>query len=143
VVKNKTPGVEQMTRRDFDAVPFRTDTSPLTGNSIVILPLRTKHDSGFRCMDFVLIKGNKAICRLSGCSDLLHIDGIGGMGHDWLEKYGDCPRAVPPTGWSIDCLPVSGLLRMWPSRDRWNGVLVDADACYSSFEIYANPKEKT
>lgn len=90
------------------------------------------HDSGFRYMDFVAVRENKAICRLAGGSDVIHIDGIGGYGRDWIERYGTVPRMVPVSGWSIDCLPKSGLLRIWPGSHQ-----MTCGPALSSFEIYA------
>lgn len=92
------------------------------------------HDSGYRCMDFVAVKDDKPICRLSGCSDVIHIEGIGGFGYDWLNKYGSCPKLVPHSGWSIDCLATSGLLRMFVG----DGIRVGR--ALSSFEIYSVKK---
>lgn len=124
--------IENMTRKDFEALPHRGWNEGIEFTSLVILPMRKLHDSGFRCLDFVAVKTNVPVCRLSGCSDVIHIDGIGGYGHNWLEKYSGCPKAIPPTGWSIDCLPKSGLLRMWPMSNK-----MTCGSALSSFEIYA------
>lgn len=93
------------------------------------------HDSGYRCMDFVAVKDGEPLCRLSGCSDVVHIDGIGGYGYRWSRKPG-VPRKIDIHGWSIDCLPASGLLRIWPDSNR-----IICGSGLSSFEIYAIPKE--
>lgn len=95
------------------------------------------HDSGFRMMDFVAIKDGEAVCLLSGCSDVIHIDGIGGFGKDWFLQYGDVPKTVRPSSWMVDCLPVSGLLRMWAS-----GRKMTCGPSISSFEIYALGRRK-
>jgi hypothetical protein len=131
--------IDEMTRKEFEALPWRESfSSKVEAAGIVILPTRKIHDSGYRCMDFVAVgRDNKAICRLSGCSDVIHIDGIGGWGADWLNRYGSVPSLIPPSGWSIDCLRVSGLLRMWPSSSR-----VDCGDALSSFELYALPAEE-
>jgi hypothetical protein len=127
--------ISDMTRKQFDELPWREGWGKeIMCDSIVILPTRHKHESGFRCMDFVAVKENEPICRLSGCSDVIHIDGIGGYGYQWYERTGAVPKAIQPAGWSIDCLPKSGLLRLW-SR---NGVICGAPL--SSFEIFADPR---
>jgi hypothetical protein len=134
----------QMSIEEFRALPYRGEDTldPQDVATIVIVPgpADELHDSGYRAMDFVACnpKG-EAICRLSGCSDVLHIDGIGGFGKDWLKRYNGVPRLVPPVGWSVDCLAVSGLLRLFPSRDVCEGIEVD-DMAFSSFEIFALPK---
>lgn len=97
------------------------------------------HDSGYRCMDFVAVsEKGEPICRLSGCSDVVHIDGIGGFGDRWLEKYGTVPKRIPPSGWSIDCLAKSGLLRLFPSTRK-----IKCGMALSSFEIYAVHEDLT
>ena len=95
------------------------------------------HDSGYRCMDFIAIKDNVAFCRLSGCSDVIHLDGIGGYGKDWYKKYEKVPSRVPVHSWNIDCLPTSGLLRIW-CRGK-----LEAGAALSSFDIFAVNTEIT
>ncbi len=132
--------IDDMTRKDFEAVPWRKDwCSPIKCHSMVILPSRKIHDSGYRCMDFVAIdKNGIPICRLSGCSDVIHIEGIGGYGYKWMERYGTCPQQIPCAAWSIDCLPKSGLLRIWPNSEN-NGMICGESL--SSFSIYSKPKE--
>ena len=88
-------------------------------------------------MDFVAVKNEKPICLLSGCSDLFCIDGIGGFGDRRMKKYKEVPRLVPPAAWSIDCLPKSGLLRIWPQ----SGKIRCGDAL-SSFEIFYITEEE-
>ena len=65
------------------------------------------HDSGYRLLDFVACKNDKPICLLSGCSDVLHLNGISKYGYKWLEIYKTCPEMIEPVAWTIDCLPTS------------------------------------
>lgn len=90
------------------------------------------HDSGYRCIDYIAVKDHEPVCRISGCSDVLHLEGIGGFGLDWLNKGGGVPRAMPPVGWNFDCLPRSGLLRLW-----CDSKLLIYGCALSSFEIYS------
>lgn len=97
-------------------------------SSLVIIPQDYAHDSGWMCMDFVAVsKEGEPICRLSGCSDVLNIDGIGGFGN-W--RVGKMPSRIEPKGWSIDCLPC-GYLRLFSHRT------LTAGPALSNFEIYA------
>lgn len=97
-------------------------------NALVIIPQDYAHDSGWMCMDFVAVnKEGEPICRLSGCSDVLNLDGIGGYGN-W--RLGELPSRIEPKGWSIDCLPC-GYLRLF-SRST-----MTAGATLSNFEIHA------
>lgn len=122
----------EMKRKDFDSLPERGwDEDIGLFDCLVILPMRYKHDSGFRCMDFVAVQGNEAICRLSGCSDVIHIEGMGGYG-DW-KPDGGLPRSVLPKGWSIDCLPKSGLLRLFCQT---GGGRIKCGPALSSFGVY-------
>lgn len=119
--------VSEWTRKEFDALPLRpygNDIGPI--DSVIILPTKRTHDSGYRCMDFVAVKDNTPICRLSGCSDVLHIDGIGGY---CCRNGGNTPKM--PKAWSIDCLPKSGLLRLWCSDYK-----LTAGLALSSFELF-------
>ena len=123
-----------MTRKEFDALPYRKGWSEsVECASIVILPGRANdlHDSGYRSMDFVAVDNmDHPICRLSGCSDVIHFDGIGGYG-EWTAAQG-IPRVGPISGWSIDCLAKSGLLRIFPHTRKMR-----CGASLSSFEIYS------
>lgn len=101
-------------------------------DSLVIIPENEIHESGYRCMDFAAVKDGEAFCLLSGRSDVVHIDGIGGYGN-WRDNI---PKLVVPTGWSIDCLAKSGLLRLFSRSEMTCG------AALSSFEIFC-VKEST
>ena len=119
-----------MTKEDFEKVPERDGWAKDIGEfySLVIIPMDYAHDSGWMCMDFVAVdKEGEPICKLSGCSDVLNLDGIGGYGE---LKYGELPKFIAPKGWSIDCLPC-GYLRLF-SRDA-----LIASRALSNFEIYA------
>lgn len=130
--------INTMTRKQFNEVPWRKSwQKEVICDTLVILPgySREMHDSGYRLMDFIAVKDDKPICRLSGCSDVLHIDGIGGYGK-WKPE-GGIPKMVVPSGWSIDCLPKSGLLRLFC----YGNIL--CTSALSSFEIYKIEKKET
>lgn len=130
--------IHTMTHKDFEALPCREwDEDIGLIDSLILLPLRRIHDSGYRCLDFIAVKNDEATCRLSGCSDVIHIEGICGFGYGWMKKYKGCPALVPPKAWSIDCLKKSGLLRMFINNSK-----IRVGAALSSFEIYSdNDKE--
>ena len=120
----------EMTKEDFDKVPERGGWSRDIGefSALVIIPQDYAHDSGWMCMDFVAVdKEGEPICKLSGCSDVLDLDGIGRYGK-WLG--GELPNCIKPKGWRIDCLPC-GYLRLF-SRST-----LTAGPALSDFEIYA------
>ena len=73
--------VFDMTKEDFEKVPERCGFSEdiREFDSLMIIPQDYAHDSGGMCMDFVAVsKEGEPICRLSGCADVLNLDGIGG-----------------------------------------------------------------
>lgn len=130
----KTKSLSRMTRKEIENVPSREWSEDIGEfDALVILPTRDIHDSGYRCMDFVACVGDTPIRRLSGCSDVIHINGIGGYG----KWKGLLPQLVEPIDWSIDCLKVSGLLRMFSQHKLTCGTAL------SSFEIYATKKITT
>lgn len=132
--------VTEMTRKDFEALPRRKwDEDIGQFDALVIIPGRAKelHDSGYRLMDFVAVRGGEPVCLMSGCSDVLHLDGIGGYGYNWLDKFGYVPGQVPVVGWTIDCLPKSGLLCLFAGSRP-----LIAGQALSSFEIYAVERKK-
>lgn len=129
-----TMDIMKMSKKDFLNVPERESWSgEVSGfDSIVILPTCKMHDSGYRCMDFVAVDDkNEPICRLSGFSDVIHINGIGG--------YGECgakiPVIFPPIGWKIDCLPC-GLLRLFGKHNS-----LKAGPALSDFELFCISEE--
>lgn len=121
--------INQMTITEFKKIPYREWNEDIGEfDSLIILPTKRKHNSGYRCMDFIAVKNNKPLKRLSGCSDVIHFDGISGRGkykNEFLSNVKDSK------GWSIDSLPKSGLLRIF-SRDK-----LTCGSDLSSFEIYS------
>ncbi len=125
-------------KSDFYNLPKIEWNSDMNGkqfDSIIILPERRKHDSGYMCMSFVGCIGSEAVVIMSGISDVLHIDGIGGYGKDWLERFHGVPKLVPAKSWNIDCLPC-GCLNIWAS-----GRKIEIGYMLSSFEIFAEPEQ--
>ena len=120
--------ITEMTRKEFEELKHRGWDEEIICDSIIILPGRSRdlHDSGFRSMDFVAVKDSKPICLLSGCSDVIHIDGIGGSGFREESFFNDA-------AWSIDCLPKSGLLRLWSTKTK----TLKPGPSLSSFDIIA------
>lgn len=132
----RTKPIGQWTRKEFEALPERKWSENIGEfDCLIILPTKRIHDSGFRCMDFIAVIKSVPTYRLSGWSDIIHIDGIGGYGYKWFENYRGIPDMIRAVGWSIDCLKTSGLLRMFA-----NNKLVAGDAL-SSFEIYSPIKK--
>ena len=117
-----------MTRKELEAVPHRKWSENTVCVSLIVIPQRSKHDSGYRNMAFVAVDENSyPICKIGGGSDVIHLDGIGGCG----KKVLDILAHIPIKAWSIDSLPKSGLLNIF-SRYK-----LEAGSALSSFELYS------
>ena len=146
--------ITEMTKADFAAIPYLplwTEWEKLAPNgrlefrSVVIVPVERDgkvelHDSGWGCMDFVLVnKDHEPIGKIGGGSDVLHIDGIGGYGpHEdqvWAWEKSLYSGFVPAKGWTIDCLPC-GYLNLWTKRT----LFLEDKFVGSSCEIYSESK---
>lgn len=110
------------TRKEFDVVPWREQWgAPVECQGLVLLPLRKMHESGYRLVDAVAIKDGKPLCRVSGCSDVIHLDGIGGGLLGQID--------LSAGGWNLDCLPVSGLFHLFGPK------CITVKAALSSLEV--------
>jgi hypothetical protein len=133
---------KEWTRKEFEALPMPTSY----GNqevgevdSLIILPEKHYHDSGYRCMSFVTIQKGKPTYKISGCSDVIHFGGIGGLNvryytGDLTYQERVKEKKTPTVDWCIDCLPKSGLLRIFCNKKIYIG------ASLSSFEIFFKEK---
>jgi len=154
----KDKNITTMTRAEFYALPCRRFTEDIGKfDSLVILPARAcnddfedeneftevvvdrmesgknthLHDSGLRLMDFVAVNEDNPICRLSGCSDVLHIEGT-------IEGNSPVEHIYHKRLWTIDCLPESGLLRLFA-----NFAKLKVGQALSNFEVCSLEEEKT
>ena len=103
-------------------------------SSVIIVPMTEVHDSGYRCMKYILLRWDgdchEVVGVIGGCSDVIHINGIGGYGKDW--ERGIATGTVERVDWSMDCLCESECVRLFASRD-----LETRDWCGSDFEVFA------
>jgi len=133
--------VGNMTVKQFRAIGALPWDKEVRCQSLIILPLggrkRDLHDSGYRCMDFIAVNDDGTIMgRISGSSDVINIEGIGGFGKNGLNRYGKVPDLLPPREWNIDCLAKSGCLRLF------SGYGIICTEALSSFSIYSADKDK-
>lgn len=133
----------EWTRKEFEALPHADWKNEIGEvDCLIILPTRRKHDSGFRCMEFVTIQSGKPTWIVSGISDVIHLAGTGGWNvgaHNYNEHTLDLRMysgQVPRVCWSIDCLPVSGLLRLFCGNRLYIG------RSLSSFEVFFKEYEQ-
>lgn len=102
--------------------------------SLVIVPMDELHDSGFCTMKFILCRDREIVGVVGGWSDVVHIDGIGGYGKNWKETM--VSRMSPVVGWQIDCLPISGCIRLYGRK-----TCRCADWFGSDFEFFVEEKD--
>ena len=122
--------ITDMTLEDLLAVPYnkhRDEIGLFTG--FIIVPTGELHDSGFGCMKFVLTHHNEVVGAVGGWCDVVHLNGIGGYGRDWLQAIAS--RMVPVIDWSMDLLPKSGCLRVFSDHR-----LALDDFIGSDFNVY-------
>ena len=82
-----------------------------TFNDVIIVPTENIHDSGYRCMKFVLVRRREIVGCVGGCSDVVHPNGIDNMGlHPDFDMYRR--GFVPAMHMNIDCLKESGCVRL-------------------------------
>lgn len=97
--------INEMPKKYFQELEIKYDKKGFT--SFIICPMKEIHDSGYRCMKFILLRRHKIVGTVSGWSDVVHFNGIGGQGKNGVyEKF---PRQ---TAYRIDCLRKSGLVRV-------------------------------
>lgn len=123
------------TKKEFESLPSPPSFHNNIGevDCLVIIPTRHTHDSGYRCMKFAVIQNGIPTYLVSGCSDVIHLGGIGGYNkcianNSYINRVEN--KQVPVCSWSIDCLPTSGLLRIFCDKKMYLG------ASLSSFEIF-------
>lgn len=120
-----------MKKSDFKDIPILSALDNVKEcDSVVIIPKNKRHESGYRCMEFVFCKDGEPFAKSFGGSDVLHLNGIGGYG----KFNGSLPESMPITDWNFDCLPC-GYLHLW-SRYK-----LSAEGL-SDFSVYANYESK-
>ena len=118
ILKKAKKAHEEMMKKDImkmtksELVEMELFEPEGTFDSVVIVPMKENHDSDFSCMKFILLKQFEIVGAVSGHSDVVHLNGIGGYGN-WHKKVPDYSK--PPKGyaWSIDCLPKSKCVRFF------------------------------
>ena len=101
-------------------------------DELILLPTEDRHDSGFLFMEVVAVRDNMPVCR-RGYADLIDLGGIGGG-----NSRGLVYKAVnQDPEWRIDCLPGSGLMRIWCDYR----LILPPTAC-SIFEVFYGERRK-
>jgi len=96
--------IKEMTKHEFLKLPnLPEDYERIVCDSLVILPASELHDSGWRCVYLIPVEAGRPLGKLGGITDVIDLI-IEAALNSWKR------------GVSIDCLPKSGLLRVFPWR---------------------------
>lgn len=110
------------TKEEFLAMENFLPKKPFNG--IIIVPTNQYHDSGYRCMKFVLIDQEEIVGIVSGWSDVLHFCGYKSDGCQFVPS-------LLLYRWNVDCLPESGCVRFFS-----NAECICDDFVGSDFNVY-------
>lgn len=124
----KEKDINEYTYEELLAIKNCEPTKPF--NNIIIVPTEDIHDSGFRCMKFVLELRGEFVGCVSGWSDVIHFNGIGGRGRwPYQEPY-------KPIDYKIDCLKESRCIRIMTYNELELDQFIGSD-----FIFYVTEKE--
>lgn len=88
-------------------------------NGFIVIPQMDVelHDSGYRFIKVALTNRGRVVGCVEGCTDVIHLNGIGGYGK-FNDKYENRVRTglAPAIDWSIDVAP-NGLVRVFCTKE--------------------------
>ena len=120
--------VHDYTKSDFLKMENFLPKEPF--NEVVIVPTRKKHESGYESMKFILASKSEIVGVVSGWSDVMHLNGIGGYGRNMTTTLKT--RKVDLVGWRIDCLHKSHCVRLFTDKQ----LVLDEGFIGSDFIFY-------
>jgi hypothetical protein len=124
--KNK---VSNMTRKQLEKIPVKQWDATVKFSSMVLLPTSNVHDSGYGIIKVIYVdEEDHPICKTGGCSDVINLNGIGGLSLRNKEHL--------KSAWCIDLLPKSGLFRIWDGLSNQ----LESGLDLSSLEIFSKGK---
>ena len=116
----------EYTKEEFLSMENRSPEEPFT--EIIIVPTDKIHDSGYLCMKFVLCNNGRIVGVVSGWSDVVHVNGIGGYGRDY--EYSLRTGMTKRVAWTIDCLTGSGCIRLLSNCECEVRDFIGSDFCF-------------
>lgn len=103
--------LNEYTLQDFLEMPVKKPTETFT--SVIIVPTDEIHDSGFRCMKFILTYGGRIVGVVDTGSDCIWPNGVGNFGRNMLCTI---MSKIPYMGLHMDCLTESRCVRIMLSK---------------------------
>ena len=101
--------INDMTLQELKDMPLFGRTELF--REVVIVPMDDIHDSGFRCMKFILMHRGEIVGCVGGWSDVIHPNGIGNYGKEFSSDDVASGK-VQKLGLRMDCLKESGCVRL-------------------------------
>ena len=104
-------------RKEFyELKPFEPK-EPFNGFIIIPQMYCELHDSGYRMIKIALTNKGRVVGCVEGCTDVIHLNGIGGYGK-YNDKYSErvSSKMVPVIDWSIDVAP-NGFVRVFCTHE--------------------------
>lgn len=80
------------TRKDLLSLPYRPHGCTSIYDSILVIPEKRLHDSGYSCITVIGVRNKQPIHILTKCSDVIHMKG---------------------DSWNMDCLPKSKVMQIF------------------------------
>ena len=107
-----------------------------TFNSIIIVPMEELHDSGYRCMKFILLEYTDIVGVVGGWCDAVHPNGIGGYGKNIIANLK--AQTIPHMRLSMDCLTNSGCIRLMMKSECVCDGFIGSDFCFYELDEEAS-----
>lgn len=103
--------LNENTLQEFLEMPTKKPTETFV--SVIIVPTDEIHDSGFRCMKFILTDGDRIVGVVDTGSDVVWPNGVCNFGRNMLGNFID---KIPYMGLHMDCLKESRCIRIMLSK---------------------------
>lgn len=128
VEKIRQKDICEVTRQEFLSLPYAKWDEHIVGDSLVIIPTEQEHISRYRCMCYCVVRNRHPYILVGDKTDLVLLENYNCHAQD--------KQNVPRT-WKMDCLPYSGLIRIWV-----DGYEIKTGISTSDMEITLLKKEK-
>lgn len=125
-----------LTREQCLAEEYNAPTKNVKFNEVFVCNTGEKHESGYYCMKFILVYGDKIVGCVGGFCDIINLNGIGGYGD--YEHFSNVQRTgfCPVIDWNIDICDF-GVFRIFSQKK-----YLKLDAIITSqFSIYDSREE--
>lgn len=106
--------INEYSLKEFQEMEEFTPEKPFRW--VIIVPMNEVHDSGYRCMKFIVGDGYDIHGVIYTGSDVVNPNGIGNYGKTWDLTSAIRRGLVPYIGLSLDCLVGSNCVRLMMTK---------------------------